>query len=68
MTDLCDLDLPALDTGGLDRAEALAAVTALARYHRLVRTEMGVAVLHHADVAAILRERRFHNALSLLRR
>ena len=66
VTDLCDLDLPVLDTGGLDRAEALAAVTALARHHWLVRTEMGVAVLHHADVAAILRERRFHNALSLL--
>ncbi len=61
-----DLDLPLLDTEGLPRDEATSAAAALAADHWVVRTEIGVAILRYHDAAAILRDRRFHNALALL--
>ena len=59
-----DLDLPRLDTAGLDRAESIAIASALSREHWLARTDLGVAVLRYRDVAAVLRDQRFHSALS----
>ena len=63
-----DLELPTLDTANLDRAEAIAVASALAKDHWLARTDVGVAVLRYRDVASILRDQRFHNGLSLLPR
>jgi len=62
-----DLELPLLDTTGLDRAEALSAVTAMAQDSWIARTDLGYAVLHYADVSALLRDRRFHSALAIIR-
>jgi hypothetical protein len=61
-----ELDLPLLDTTGLDRAESIAVAAELSREHWLARTDLGVAVLRYRDVAAVLRDRRFHSALSRL--
>lgn len=59
-----ELDLPLLDTTGLERAESIAVAAEMSRDHWLARTEIGVAVLRYGDVAAVLRDRRFHSALS----
>ena len=61
-----DLELPLLDTEGLPRDEATAVAAALAADHWVVRSDMGVAVLRYHDAVAILRDRRFHNALALI--
>lgn len=61
-----ELDLPLLDTTGLDRAASIAVAAELSKEHWLARTDLGVAVLRYRDVAAVLRDRRFHSALSRL--
>jgi cytochrome P450 len=61
-----ELDLPTLDTIGLERLEALAAIEEARSHHWLARTEMGYCVTRLDDVTAILRDKRFHSALSLL--
>jgi len=63
-----DLELPLFDTENLDRLEALEVAQRLAEDHWIVRTELGVAVLRQPDVAGLLRDRRFHNALSQIPR
>ena len=60
-----DLELPELVLG-LDRAEATAAMEAARERHWLARTPIGYAVTRYADVVAILRDRRFHSAMSLI--
>ncbi|HEC10625.1 MAG TPA: cytochrome P450 [Acidimicrobiales bacterium] len=66
-TPISELDLPTVDIEGLtDRSEIREAVEAARRDHWLARTLFGYMVLRHADVVAILRDRRFHNAVSLL--
>jgi cytochrome P450 len=67
LTSTWDLDLPVLDTEGLDRLAAMAKVSEVARTSWLARTDVGFATLHHDDSLAILRDRRFHSALSQLR-
>ena len=67
MTSVFDLDLPVLKTDELDRLEALEEANSVAAESWIARTDLGVAVLHQADVAAILRDRRFHSALSRIR-
>ena len=67
MTSVFDLDLPVLKTDELDRLEALEEANSVATESWIARTDLGVAVLHQADVAAILRDRRFHSALSRIR-
>lgn len=64
MTSAWDLDLPLLPNDGLERIEALERAQAVASKTWLARTDLGFAVLHQADVAAILRDRRFESALS----
>lgn len=61
-----DLDLPEVDLLDADRAEAIAAFEAAGQRHWLTRVPIGFAVTRHEDVTAVLRERRFHSALSLL--
>ena len=61
-----DLELPVYDPEGLDRAGRIAALADARSQHWLARTPLGFAVTRYADVVALLRERRFHSALSLL--
>jgi len=61
-----DLDLPVLDTAGLDRFLALERTTEARRRSWLARTAIGYSVTTHEDARALLRDRRFHSALSLL--
>ncbi len=61
-----ELDLPTYDPTGLDRAERLAAICAARDRHWLARTPLGFAVMRYEDAAAVLRDRRFHSALSLI--
>ncbi len=61
-----DLELPFLDTVGLERREAIDAVAAARAVHWLARTELGYSVTRLQDVTAILRDQRFHSALSMI--
>jgi cytochrome P450 len=61
-----ELELPLLNTIGKDRLEALADIEAVRAQHWLARTDMGYCVTRHEDVTAILRDKRFHSALSIL--
>ena len=65
-TTVFELDLPVYDPEGLDRAQRLAALAEARTQHWLARTPLGFSVTRYADVVALLRERRFHSALSLL--
>ena len=65
-TTVFELELPVYDPEGLDRAGRIAALAGARSQHWLARTPLGFAVTRYADVVALLRERRFHSALSLL--
>lgn len=67
VTSVHELDLPVVDTIGLERDEALAVLARARAEHWLARTPLGYAVSRHDDCVSLLRDRRFHNALSLLR-
>jgi cytochrome P450 len=61
-----DLNLPHLDTLGLERREAVDAIAAARSVHWLARSELGYSVTRQQDVTAILRDQRFHSALSMI--
>ncbi len=61
-----ELNLPYLDTIGLERREAIDAIEEARALHWLARTEMGYSVTRLQDVTAILRDQRFHSALSMI--
>lgn len=61
-----ELVLPEVDVLGLDRQEVLAALDRVRREHWLARTPLGYVFTRHQDVTAVLRDRRFHSALSQL--
>jgi cytochrome P450 len=61
-----DLELPTLNTIGMERLAAIAAMEEARSQHWLARTEMGYSVTRHHDVTAVLRDKRFHSALSIL--
>jgi cytochrome P450 len=61
-----DLKLPFLDTIGLERREAVEAIEAARAVHWLARTELGYSVTRLQDVTAVLRDQRFHSALSMI--
>ena len=63
-----ELQLPYLNTVGLERQDAIEAIKAARTEHWLARTEMGYQVTHLQDVTAILRDKRFHSALSVIQR
>ena len=65
-TTVFELELPVYDPEGLDRAGRMAALADARSRHWLARTPLGFAVTRYADVVALLRERRFHSALSLI--
>jgi cytochrome P450 len=65
-TPVHELELPEITVMGFERDEALAAFDALRDQHWLVRQPMGYLVTRYEDVVAILRDRRFHSALSML--
>ena len=65
-TSAYDLDIPELNTAGSERSEELAALADARARHWLARTPLGFVVTTNEDAVAILRERRFHSALSLL--
>lgn len=61
-----ELELPEIDVLTLDRRAVLEAMDEARARHWLARTPLGYAVMDHGDVTAILRDRRFQSALSLL--
>jgi len=67
VTSAYELDLPEVDTVGLDREESLALIAEARQRHWLARTPMGFSVVRQEDSVSLLRDRRFHNALSMLR-
>jgi cytochrome P450 len=67
VTSVHELDLPEVDTVGLDRDAALQVVAEAREHHWLARTPLGYSLSRHDDCVSLLRDKRFHNALSLLR-
>jgi cytochrome P450 len=65
-TTVHELELPEVDLFGISREEAMARFAAAREQHWLARMPMGYSVTRHADVVALLRDRRFHSAFSLL--
>ncbi len=61
-----DLNLPYLDTMGLERRAAVEAIAAARSVHWLARSDIGYSVINQQDVTAILRDQRFHSALSMI--
>jgi cytochrome P450 len=67
-TPVSELELPTLDTTGMERVESLAAAAEVRRQHWLASTPLGYSVTRYEDCVSILRDRRFHSALRLLPR
>lgn len=65
-TPVDQLELPEIEVLGLERATVLEEVERARAQHWLAKTPLGYAVMDHTDVTAVLRERRWHSALSLL--
>ena len=65
-TSVHELDLPEVDLFGLERADAIATFNAIRGDSWIARMPFGYMVMDYEDVVAILRERRFHSALSVL--
>jgi len=65
-TSVYELDLADVDLDGLERAAAIEAMAVARQRHWLARVPFGFGVTRYEDVTAILRDRRFHSALSLL--
>ncbi len=61
-----ELDLPYLDVVGLVRQDAIDAIEAARSVHWLARNELGYTVTRLQDVTAVLRDQRFHSALSMI--
>ncbi len=61
-----ELELPEVDLFGVPRDEARAAMESARERHWLARMPMGYSVMRYADVVALLRDRRFHSAISLI--
>jgi cytochrome P450 len=61
-----EMDLPLLQTIGMERRDAIVALEEARAQHWLARTEMGYCVTRLEDVTAVLRDKRFHSALSIL--
>jgi cytochrome P450 len=59
-----ELTLPTLETAGLDREGLREAIREARAQHWLARTQVGFALTDYRDAVAVLRDRRFHSALS----
>jgi len=60
-----DLELPELDLFGVDRFASRVALEGAREFHWLARFPNGYVVTRHADVMAILGDRRFHSAIGV---
>jgi cytochrome P450 len=67
VTSVHELDLPVVDTTEMERDQALAVIAEAREQHWLARSPLGYSISRHDDCVSLLRDRRFHNALSLLR-
>ena len=61
-----ELELPEIDVSGMERLEAVGVLAEARRRHWLARQPLGFIVTTHEDAVAVLRDRRFHSALSLI--
>jgi cytochrome P450 len=64
MTPAAELDLPSIDDPNLSDSERQDLVSSLAGEHWIVRNAIGYSILHYADVVAVLRDKRWHSAVS----
>ena len=62
-----DLDLPTVDIAGMEREDALSVLAEARQQHWLARSPLGYSISRREDCVSLLRDKRFHNALSLLR-
>lgn len=67
MPSVNDLDLPEVDLMGLDRQEALTVIAAARAEHWLARSPLGYVLTRYEDAVKMLRDKRFHSALALVR-
>ena len=65
-TSAYELELPEVDITGMDRLEAVTVLAEARRRHWLARGALGFLVTTHDDAVAVLRDRRFHSALSMI--
>jgi cytochrome P450 len=65
-TSAFDLELPELEIAGLERSDVLALIRQARTEHWLARTPVGFLLSDYRDAVTVLRDRRFHSALSLL--
>ncbi len=65
-TSVHDLELPELELAGVERSEVLDLIRRARARHWLARTPVGFLLSDYRDAVAVLRDRRFHSALSLL--
>jgi cytochrome P450 len=66
-TTVHELDLPEIEMFGMERGDAIETFEALRGKTWIARMPLGYTVLDYADVQAILRDRRFHSAVGLMR-
>ena len=64
-TSVHELDLPEIEMFGLERREAMTTIEEIRGTSWLARMPLGYSVIDYADVQAILRDRRWHSAVSL---
>ena len=63
-TPAAELDLPSIDDPTLTDDERQALVASLAPEHWIVRNAIGYTILQYDDVVAVLRDKRWHSAVS----
>ncbi len=68
MTSVLELEVPDFDPVEVAREERLEAMSTLREQSWLARSPMGYVLTRYDDAVALLRDRRFHSALSLLPR
>jgi cytochrome P450 len=61
-----ELDLPEIDMDAADRAQLRQVIADARARHWLARNPLGFTVTRYEDVSAILRDRRWHSALSMI--
>src|SRR3954470_7316585 len=66
VTSINDLELPEVDMFGLERAEAIAEFDRVRGDSWIAKMPFGFMVMRYEDVVSILRDRRWHSALSVL--
>ena len=66
VTSVFDLDLPTLDLIDVPAEQAQSVMRNLAVDHWIVRNPFGFTVLRYDDVAAVLRDKRWHSASAIL--